>query len=75
MLPKFDPSENILVDDHLQSFYSAIEGLWDGEHEDVVSKEQQPHGISLCLQIQSQTRTHLREYSEVNMQYKKLMQL
>ena len=27
MLPKFDPSEKILVDDHLQSFYLAIEGL------------------------------------------------
>ena len=25
MLPKFGPSENILVDDHLQSFYLAIE--------------------------------------------------
>ena len=36
MLPKFDPSEKILVDDHLQSFYLAIEGLWVGEHEDVV---------------------------------------
>ena len=32
MLPKFDPSENILVDDHLQSFYLA------GEHEDVVCR-------------------------------------
>ena len=30
MLPKFYPSEIILVDDHLQSFYLA------GEHEDVV---------------------------------------
>ena len=36
MLPKFDPSERILVDDHLQSFYLAIEGLRAGEHEDVV---------------------------------------
>ena len=36
MLPKFDPSENILVDDHLQSFYLAIEGLRAREHEDVV---------------------------------------
>ena len=27
LLPKFDPSENILVDDHLQRFYLAIEGL------------------------------------------------
>ena len=27
MLPKFDPNEKILVDDHLQSFYLAIEGL------------------------------------------------
>ena len=30
---KFDPSENILVYDHLQSFYLAIEGLRAGEHE------------------------------------------
>ena len=36
MLHKFDPSEKILVDDHLQSFYLAIEGLRVGEHEDVV---------------------------------------
>ena len=38
MLPNFDPSEKILVDDHLQSFYLAIEGLRAGEHEDVVCK-------------------------------------
>ena len=38
MLPKFDPSENILVDDHLQRFYLAIEGLRAGEHEDVVCR-------------------------------------
>ena len=38
MLPKFDPSENILVDDHLQSFYLAIEGLRAGEYEDVVCR-------------------------------------
>ena len=38
MLPNFDPSENILVDDHLQSFYLATEGLRVGEHEDVVCK-------------------------------------
>ena len=36
MLPKFEPSEQILVDDHLQIFYLAIEGLRAGEHEDVV---------------------------------------
>ena len=36
MLPKFDPSEKILVDDHLQIFYLAIEGLKAGEHENVV---------------------------------------
>ena len=36
MLPKFYPSENILVDDHLQRFYMAIEGLRAREHEDVV---------------------------------------
>ena len=36
MLPKFDPNEKILVDDHLQSFYLEIEGLRDGEYEDVV---------------------------------------
>ena len=38
MLPKFDPSEKILVDDHLKSFYLAIEGLKAGEHEDVVCR-------------------------------------
>ena len=38
MLPKFDPSENILVDDHLQIFYLAIEGLRAREHEDVVCR-------------------------------------
>ena len=36
LLPKFDPDENIVVDDHLQSFYLSIEGLRAGEHEDVV---------------------------------------
>ena len=36
MLPKFEQSEGILVDDYLQSFYLAIEGLRVGEHEDVV---------------------------------------
>ena len=38
MFPKFEPSENILVDDHLQRFYLAIEGLRAGEHEDVVCR-------------------------------------
>ena len=38
MLPKFDPNEKMLVDDHLQSFYLAIEGLRAGEHEDVVCR-------------------------------------
>ena len=38
MLPKFDPNEKILVDDHLQSFYLAIEGLRAREHEDVVCR-------------------------------------
>ena len=38
MLPNFDPSENILVDDHFQSFYLAIEGLRVGDHEDVVCR-------------------------------------
>ena len=38
MLPKFDTSEKILVDDHLQSFYLAREGLRAGEHEDVVCR-------------------------------------
>ena len=33
MLPKFDPNEKMLVDDHLQSFYLAVEGLRAGEHE------------------------------------------
>ena len=38
MLPKFDPNENILVDEHLQSFYLEIEGLRAGEYEDVVCR-------------------------------------
>ena len=38
LLPKFDPNEKILVDDHLQSFYLEIEGLRAGEHEDVVCR-------------------------------------
>ena len=36
ILPKFEPSEGILVDDHLQSFYLALEGLQATKHEDVV---------------------------------------
>ena len=36
MLPKFNPSEKILVDKHLQSLYLEIEGLRAGEYEDVV---------------------------------------
>ena len=27
LLPKFDPNERTVVDDHLQGFYLAIEGL------------------------------------------------
>ena len=38
LLPKFDPEERIVVDDHLQSFYLEIEGLRDGEYEDVVCR-------------------------------------
>ena len=37
-LPKFEPIEGILVDDHLQIFYLALEGLQATEHEDVVYK-------------------------------------
>ena len=36
LLPKFDPDEKTVVNDHLQSFYLAIEGLRDGEYEYVV---------------------------------------
>ena len=35
MLPKFEPSEGILVVDHLQRFYLVVEGLRAEEHEDV----------------------------------------
>ena len=38
LLPKFDPEERIAVDDHLQSFYLALEGLRAGEYEDVVCR-------------------------------------
>ena len=37
-MPKFDPNEKVLVDDHFQSFYLEIEGLRAGEHEDVVCR-------------------------------------
>ena len=37
-LPKFEPNEGILVDDHLQSFYLDLEGLQAIEHEDVVCR-------------------------------------
>ena len=36
--PKFEPNEGIIVDDHLQSFYLALEGLQVVEHEDVVCR-------------------------------------
>ena len=35
-LPKFEPNEGILVDDHLQCFYLDLEGLQATEHEYVV---------------------------------------
>ena len=38
ILPKFEPSEGILVDDHLHSFYLDLEGLQAVEHEDVVCR-------------------------------------
>ena len=38
MLPTFDPSKKILVDDYLQIFYLAIEGLRAVEREDVVCR-------------------------------------
>ena len=38
LLPKFDPAKRIAIDDHLQSFYLALEGLRAGEHEDVVCR-------------------------------------
>ena len=38
LLPKFDPEERTAVDDHLQSFYLAVEGLKAGEYEDVVCR-------------------------------------
>ena len=37
-LPKFEPNEGIIVDDHLQSFYLALEGLQATKHEDVVCR-------------------------------------
>ena len=33
-LPKFEPNEGILVDDHLHSFYLSLEGLQAIEHEE-----------------------------------------
>ena len=37
-LPKFEPNEGILVDDHFQSFYLSLKGLQVVEHEDVVCR-------------------------------------
>ena len=37
-LPKFEQNEEILVDDHLQIFYPALEGLQEAEHEYVVCR-------------------------------------
>ena len=37
-LPMFEPNEGIIVDDHLQSFYLALEDLQVAEHEDVVCR-------------------------------------
>ena len=31
LLPKFDPEERIAIDDHLQSFYLAVEGATTGK--------------------------------------------
>ena len=38
LLPKLDPDEKIVVDDHLQSFYLEIEGLRAREYEDLVCR-------------------------------------
>ena len=38
LLPKFNPDERTAVDDHLQTFYLAIEWLRAGEYEDVVCR-------------------------------------
>ena len=35
LLPKFDHEEGIAIDDHLQIFYLALEGLRAREYEDV----------------------------------------
>ena len=79
LLPKFDPNEKILVDDHLQSFYLAIEGLRAGEHEDVVcrlscrpSRELRPLGILDCPPTLSQTGIPLKECSGASTQSKRL---
>ena len=37
-LPKFDPTEGIDMDDHLQCFFLALEVLSATEHEDVVCR-------------------------------------
>ena len=81
MLPKFDPNEKILVDDHFESFYLEIEGLRVGEHEDVVCrlflhtlKGAAAPSYFFCLQTLSQTGIPLKGFSEVNMQPKRHMQ-
>ena len=47
-LPKFEPNEGILVDDHLQSFYLDLEGLQEAEQEDVVCRLF-PHNLKVKL--------------------------
>ena len=71
----------MLVDDHLQSFYLAIEGLRAGEYEDVVCRLF-PHtlkGAAASWYFGFPANSipdwdTLKEFSEVSMQLRKLMQ-
>ena len=61
-LPKFDPREGISVDDHLQSFFLALEVLVV-EHEDLVCTLF-PHTLkakAAYRRIQSHTRILLKD--------------
>ena len=80
LLPKFEPEEGIVVDDHLQRFYLALEGLRAGEYEDVVCRLF-PHTLkgaaaSWYFSLPANSiliGTPLKEFSEVNTQPKRHM--
>ena len=79
LLPKFDLEERTAIDDHLQRFYLALEGLRAGEYEDLVCRLF-PHTLKgaaaswyfFFLQTLFLIGTLLKGFSEVNIQPRKL---